>query len=938
MRNCLMIRILRLIQVVVVIATACSLVAILTTTADANVQSATVTPVPAEVSCAASYTIAFHVGANGALSAGVDTINTTFPIGTTLPSVISKTLVTINGIEPQVELTVSGQTITLVTPVDVLDNGSISVSIEQAANIVNPKIANNNYKVQIFTSREPIPVGSNAYTITPYFSIYPIAGPRNGPIAVTGNGWAPNQSIEIRGALNSNGTASVDGTFSLSASPTNSGIVTCTDGSGWGSPNSGAGNTWNMSEPTFKLTPMVQITPTSGNRGTCVTIRGYDFTTGSSIPVNCITMAGVACGPATSIVLQTLDPYGTLDDFVTTLTVPSNITCGVLEVSGTDANGETGTTTFTIEPLSLTISPPNGPTGTLVTISGSSFAAGDIIAPGGITLGGIAWNTQAIQIDSHGNWTASLIIPASAPVGSNTVAVTTSLSSILTIPFVVSAISGDQPAIPAEMLAPAPVLISTPTPTSTLTATPTTTLTATPTMTPIPTPTTTLTPAPVPIPSPSPTMTPTPTPTPTKIAASIASSKPPEDRGFSLTNKPSTEPGVIFFNFGLALITILVFYLAATIFNSTVRDNYKIIQGWLGRGSTRLRFIRSFASGIASGPRHVIKPKVRVYLWGAFVILMCAAIYLFLEPYFINALRGLQLFIALALGITIAMLGYEGTQILVSVRRFHVPAAIKIYPIAIVIAGIFVFVSRKIDFHPGLIYGFVGAYAALSISKRLDKRQQAITIALGILAILAISVVAFFLSELVKNDWGGKSFGKMLVEDTLVAAYCIGLEGLLFAIALPVTFTDGKKIKDWNFSVWLACAGTVVFTFYEIIINDKKFTEAVKSINVQMMFVLMGLSLLLSGVVWLFFRVRREFQPEETITEQPHLSPERVYKPDDNLRGWGTAKQTSALSKEMIVEQSLMLPDMVYKQDKNTPTQETKEQTSVLSEEESKTT
>jgi len=326
-------------------------------------------------------------------------------------------------------------------------------------------------------------------------------------------------------------------------------------------------------------------------------------------------------------------------------------------------------------------------------------------------------------------------------------------------------------------------------------------------------------------------------------------------------NELSTAPEVIGTNIGLAIATVLVFYIAATVFNSTVKDNYETIQGWLGRASARLRFRKVSTSKTLDDQRAGIKPMIRVFLEAALVAAICALIYMFLDPYFKNALRGSALFLSLFIGITIVTLGYEGTQVLMSERRFSVPAAIKVYWIAIVVAGICVGLSKAIHFHPGLVYGFVGAYAALSISKdkRLNKRQQAMTIMAGTIFILIVSVSAFFLRELVINQWGGESFGRMLVEDILVAAIAIGLEGLVFALAIPVAFMDGGKLRSWNFWEWLVVAGITAYVFYWVIINkDGRIQEAASNMKFIAMYLLMGLSLAISWGVWLYFWLRRK--------------------------------------------------------------------------------
>ena len=339
-----------------------------------------------------------------------------------------------------------------------------------------------------------------------------------------------------------------------------------------------------------------------------------------------------------------------------------------------------------------------------------------------------------------------------------------------------------------------------------------------------------------------------------------------------------TAPATIGTDIGLGLATVLVFYLAATVFNSTLKENYEIIQDWLGRASARLRFRRTSASKTIKDRRAGIKPMIKVFLEAAAVAAICAAIYVFLDPYFKNSLRGSALFLSLFIGIIIVTLAYEGTQVFWSARRFRVPAAIKIYWIAIVVAAICVAFSRAINFHPGLIYGFVGAYAALSISrdKRLDKGQQAMTILAGTIVILAVAVSAFFLREFVINRWGGESFGRILAEDILVAAIAIGLEGLVFALAIPVAFMDGGKLRSRNFWEWLVVACIIAFVFYWIIINkDGKIQEAASNMKFIAMYVLMGLSLTISWGMWLFFWVfrlrRKRLREAKVAVEQPKI-------------------------------------------------------------------
>jgi len=341
------------------------------------------------------------------------------------------------------------------------------------------------------------------------------------------------------------------------------------------------------------------------------------------------------------------------------------------------------------------------------------------------------------------------------------------------------------------------------------------------------------------------------------------------------------------FNVVMAIVTILVFYFAATLFNSTFKENYGAIEGWGVRGSRRLRFIRNCISKVGSAPQRVIKPKLRWIIWGGIVAVACAGIYLILEPYFINALRGFALFMSLLLGISIATLGYEGTQLLVSMRRFRVPGTIKIFPLAAVIALICVGFSRGINFHPGLIFGFVGGYTALLISgsKKLNIRQEAITILWGAGVVLVVSGIAYGLREPVGHLMQGQSnFWQYFVDDILTVAFVIGLEGLAF-LFIPLPFLDGHKVWKWKPWVDIFVLLIVLIAFYTIIINnkDEKITDVVKNMNFITMLTLMGLSLIISVGVYLSFLFRKRRLRKARAAVQTSQTTEQGREHDNTL-------------------------------------------------------
>ena len=320
----------------------------------------------------------------------------------------------------------------------------------------------------------------------------------------------------------------------------------------------------------------------------------------------------------------------------------------------------------------------------------------------------------------------------------------------------------------------------------------------------------------------------------------------------------------------LAIVTVLIFYFSATLFNSTIKENYKTFQNWSSNISKRLTFLHISSTALPNR-LNLNKTKLRLYLEGILVVVICTLIYWFLDPYFAEKLKGIILFISLAIGIAIATFGYDGIQVLISRRSFKVPSIIGMYPLAIPIAIICVLVSRAINFHPGLIYGFVGSYIALTISTELTDKRNAILVLCGTGVVFVICVLAFFARGPLQNHAVGS--WQNIVDSILAATVAIGLEGLVF-LFVPLTFLDGHKVIRWNFWIWLSTAFLLTFLFWWIIIiQNRDLKLAAIQMGAVSMYVLMGLSLTISFGIWLFFK--RHHKVSIGDKDQTPASPEK---------------------------------------------------------------
>ncbi|MDY6893633.1 MAG: hypothetical protein SVO26_08000 [Chloroflexota bacterium] len=427
-----------IVRVLVALAMVISLVAVIAAPVGAQSVDAVVLS-PNKASVTAGYTVT--ITTTLPLNAG-DSITLEFPEEVTLPSVIDDDYALVDGkpvtANPSVDQAEDTVTITLASAVAA---GTFDVALSQGAGIKNPSIAKKTtaddptvtspYEIDVSTSVEG-PIGAREFMIIPTYKLSKSSGTYSDMITVTGVGWPKNSAMLVLGGVGGSGMTEDDGTFSIMCLAKESAAVNCIDGEGHGTPTS-SNNYWTtVVEPTFTLKAKVEVSPTSGNVGSKITVKGYDFTPGEQININGITMGGQNWGPAVAVDLASLDGRGANDDFEIELdclhTIKRSQTIQVI-----DSAGKSASTSFFINAPTLTVSPPNASPTSWVTITGQYFAAGDKIPVnnsfgaggqfGGIWMGlpdpgAASWNRTAIDIDASGTWTVSIKVPLEAAEGS----------------------------------------------------------------------------------------------------------------------------------------------------------------------------------------------------------------------------------------------------------------------------------------------------------------------------------------------------------------------------------------------------------------------------------------------------------------------------------------------------------------------------------------
>jgi hypothetical protein len=302
----------------------------------------------------------------------------------------------------------------------------------------------------------------------------------------------------------------------------------------------------------------------------------------------------------------------------------------------------------------------------------------------------------------------------------------------------------------------------------------------------------------------------------------------------------NTDPAAVGGSLAVALLLLLIIGFAGELFNNTVENNYGVIAAWFGKGP--LGRLNGWLNRHGRG--------------GVLVFLaLTALVSSFVDPTFAPDIHGLAEFLGFLVGLVVVLASFKLPPMLAHRRKTGEMGRLRPLPWALVIAALFVLVSRIGNLQPGYLYGIVlGAIFVTEVSDKEEGRETFI----GSVWTLAAAVVAWLGLTWVRTvGFAEDSFEVTLASTAFAAILVAGLEATAFGL-MPLKFMPGYAIYKWNRLGWAVLFGLSVFAFIHILIGPT--SGYVSELSPAAFFAALGVFAAfgaLSIATWAYFRLRR---------------------------------------------------------------------------------
>jgi hypothetical protein len=233
-------------------------------------------------------------------------------------------------------------------------------------------------------------------------------------------------------------------------------------------------------------------------------------------------------------------------------------------------------------------------------------------------------------------------------------------------------------------------------------------------------------------------------------------------------------------------------------------------------------------------------------------VVVVALISAFLNPDLALNAEGLAIFLGFLAAIGVVLVAFELPALLVHRRGTGETGRMRVLPWAIVLAGVFVLISRLFNLQPGYLYGVILAVVFLqAVAPQQEGREAAV----GAAITLVLAVIAWVLLTAVRG--AGLPPGDLValaVETALAAIVVAALEAVAFGL-MPLRFMPGYLIYRWRRPVWALLWGLSLFGFIHILIGPN--AGYLSDLSIPALMAALGVFALfgaISVLFWAYFR------------------------------------------------------------------------------------
>ena len=319
----------------------------------------------------------------------------------------------------------------------------------------------------------------------------------------------------------------------------------------------------------------------------------------------------------------------------------------------------------------------------------------------------------------------------------------------------------------------------------------------------------------------------------------------------------STDPEVIGANIGFAAAAMILLTFAITILNKILKDQEINLQ----RVVSPLKSIGSLLTRVESRlGKSLGRRSLLDLLRFAGIFVFYGLVFSLLDPGW-NPLSvtGFYLFITMALAFGVVGIADDLVKYRAA-RRWGADANLKLRPANLLLSIASTTFSRLLVLVPGIMFGTPAAFEVDETTLDEHKKRRLLWITLGTMFVIGISLWTF--------TAGTALLQKAQISDTM-AIFVGGLEAFLlvvFAVAVQNLFVQmlafpgsvGSDLKRWNRWVWGVVLFGISFAFYHTLINPEgNLAEALKTANVRNFYLIIGIFVVGTVIVWLILWVKR---------------------------------------------------------------------------------